>query len=553
MRGTCIIILLLLAIEATAQNLVPNPGFEVYNDCPQARGMIYYSEDYSHFPTAASWVSALWNTTPDYYNRCATNPLVTLPYNTYNDYQQPRGGDACAGISMLSGWPATPHVSDYREYLETRLSAPLEAGKNYFVSFFVNMTYHLPGSANQIVVDLVGARLTDTQINIAYPFGQPELSIPGPPDVVNPRHTFITDTAKWEQVKGVYKAHGGEQWLTVGYFKDSLPLNYRVIYTTYPGFPDSIHSTCYMYVDDVCVTEIPPPAHDTVFVQAFPATITSAVTGAAYAWSTGDSVREITVTSGGMYWVTATGDCSFRSDTITVVCLVDSSELSHIITVSSFPVLLSASQAGGTHLWSTGAGASSVWVDAPGTYWVESYSNCKYVLDSFVVLCEADVHFDTLVHASSFPMQLSTPLAGDSLLWAHGDTLAYTNILKPGTYTVTVWRGCQRYIYEIEVVYRSWDDCIWLPSAFTPNGDGINDAFGPVFSCYALPLSYNFRIYNRFGECVFDTEDIGSKWDGTFRGAMQDIGAYYYMLRYSGGNHKDDQGTLLKGDLTLIR
>jgi len=249
---------------AAAQNLVPNPGFELYNTCPQARSGIVFSETYSDFPTAAWWVSALWNTTPDYYNTCATNPLVTLPYNTYNDYQQPHGGNACAGISMFSGFPVTL-ASDYREYLETRLSQPMVAGKKYYLSYFVNMAFHLPETANQIVIDMVGARFTDTQINVTYPFGQPLLYLEGQPDIVNARQTYISDTSKWENMKGVYTAHGGEQWLTIGYFKDSLPINFIYLYLGHP--PDSIHSTCYMYVDDVCVTEVADPTNDTIYTN----------------------------------------------------------------------------------------------------------------------------------------------------------------------------------------------------------------------------------------------------------------------------------------------
>src|SRR5688572_2216175 len=88
---------------AVAQNLVPNPGFEVYNNCPPDRSAIAYSPDYTSFPTAVAWVSALSNTTPDYYNTCATNPLVQLPFNTYNGYQEAHGGNAYAGIAVASG------------------------------------------------------------------------------------------------------------------------------------------------------------------------------------------------------------------------------------------------------------------------------------------------------------------------------------------------------------------------------------------------------------------------------------------------------------------
>lgn len=181
----------LACTNVAAQNLVPNPGFEVYNNCPPDRSAIAYSPDYTLFPTALSWVSALSNTTPDYYNSCATNPLVQLPFNTYNGYQEPHGGNACAGIAVASGFPKTPILSDYREYLEVKLTKPLVAGKRYYLNFFVNMTFHKPESTTEIVIDMIGARFTDTLIHASFPPGVTEFYLPGPPDISNPRNTFF--------------------------------------------------------------------------------------------------------------------------------------------------------------------------------------------------------------------------------------------------------------------------------------------------------------------------------------------------------------------------
>jgi gliding motility-associated-like protein len=136
--------------------------------------------------------------------------------------------------------------------------------------------------------------------------------------------------------------------------------------------------------------------------------------------------------------------------------------------------------------------------------------------------------------------------------WSNGSTEQAITINSAGTYEAYAWNNCRRYIHTIEVKQRDAADCIWLPSVFSPNGDGKNDAFGPVFSCYTLPQFYTLHIYNRFGECVFETENAGEKWDGNYKGELADVGAYYYMLRYS-AEANDPDATLLKGDLTLLR
>ena len=94
------------------------------------------------------------------------------------------------------------------------------------------------------------------------------------------------------------------------------------------------------------------------------------------------------------------------------------------------------------------------------------------------------------------------------------------------TVTVTSSTGCSA--TDSVMVYPG--DCgLFLPSAFTPNGDGVNDLFGPVDMIYAG--SYELTVYNRFGQMVFRTNDPGLKWDGTNKGKAVPTGSYIYMLR----------------------
>jgi gliding motility-associated-like protein len=110
--------------------------------------------------------------------------------------------------------------------------------------------------------------------------------------------------------------------------------------------------------------------------------------------------------------------------------------------------------------------------------------------------------------------------------------------------TVTDVLGCQKTTQKNITVVRS---CfIGVPKAFTPNGDGLNDNLYPMYAVKALNLS--FRIYNRWGQLLFSTNDWRNGWDGTFRGQGQDPGTYVWVLRYNDrdtGKLVEERGTTI--------
>lgn len=88
-----------------------------------------------------------------------------------------------------------------------------------------------------------------------------------------------------------------------------------------------------------------------------------------------------------------------------------------------------------------------------------------------------------------------------------------------------------------------------IPSAFSPNGDNINDEFGPIAS---TPISGLLRIYNRWGQLVFETQDLTVGWNGKHKGSIQELGVYVYLLEYS-ETANPNEVKLIKGNVTLIR
>lgn len=90
---------------------------------------------------------------------------------------------------------------------------------------------------------------------------------------------------------------------------------------------------------------------------------------------------------------------------------------------------------------------------------------------------------------------------------------------------------------------------IAVPSAFTPNGDGLNDYLYPLNAFKADNLV--FRVYNRYGQIIFETKDWTKKWDGRLKNLPQPSGTYVWTLDYI--DRENGQRISLKGTTVLIR
>ncbi len=124
-------------------------------------------------------------------------------------------------------------------------------------------------------------------------------------------------------------------------------------------------------------------------------------------------------------------------------------------------------------------------------------------------------------------------------VWGRMETPGYVSL------HVTNAFGC----HAEDSVLITPDACckVAFPSAFTPNGDGKNDVFRPIFDGYHR--FHNFRITNRWGQTVFESANSAVEWNGTFGGVPQDMGVYFYFVKFDCGG----KTYMEKGDVTLIR
>lgn len=139
--------------------------------------------------------------------------------------------------------------------------------------------------------------------------------------------------------------------------------------------------------------------------------------------------------------------------------------------------------------------------------------------------------------------------------WSPGSSLSCSTCANPvasptvtTNYIVTGYNSSKcKYNDTLRVCVL--DDCgtMYVPNAFSPNGDGINDVLYVRGKCLA---NFTFQIFNRWGEKVFESSDINFGWDGTFNSEPMNTGVFVYRLQ--GTTYNNDPFSM-KGNITLIR
>jgi gliding motility-associated-like protein len=195
-----------------------------------------------------------------------------------------------------------------------------------------------------------------------------------------------------------------------------------------------------------------------------------------------------------------------------------------------------------------------------GTYidTLRSSAGCDSLMDSVtIVLLPRPAVGVTKSNDINCPTRVAqlTATGGIAYQWSPTTLLnnptVYNPLAAPATtttyhVTVTASNGCTQQD-SIEVKVLADGSGYQLPSAFTPNNDGVNDCFG-VFTWGAV-TNFSLAVYNRLGNQVFKTTDPGVCWDGTFKGLRQPSGTYVYMV-----NAQTVCGKLFrKGTVVLIR
>jgi gliding motility-associated-like protein len=143
---------------------------------------------------------------------------------------------------------------------------------------------------------------------------------------------------------------------------------------------------------------------------------------------------------------------------------------------------------------------------------------------------------------------LSTKGGYNNYSWMGANrTDSFLTVKQPGTYFVRVNNACGSTADTVEV-YMECDFGIYIPNAFTPNGDNLNDLFGLPKQNKNKLLS--LQVYNRWGQLIYHTNNREGRWDGTFKGRQAPTGIYTYVLIVE---TLDKKRIVQKGWINLIR
>ena len=449
------IFFLFLSIAGFSQNLVINPSFETFTTCPLGPGSFGIQTWVQPYPVGPGCSTA------DYYNACNTNGFADVPTN-FLGTENALTGVAYAGIMLYeTNNPCTPPSgSNYREYIEGTLSSPLVAGKTYSVSMHISLPENVMFGSDDI-----GIYFSNSAVNLACPppltstvlAFTPQLQYAG---------VAVTNMIGWTLLQWTYTAVGGEQYLTIGNFKDDANTDGICANTT------SAYRFAYYYIDDVSVTVTPPSSTLNTTASAINLLCNNQCSGTAtaapssgtapytYLWNNGQTSVTATGLCAGNYSVLVTDAASATASATVVVNQPAAITASTTVTQTSCgnaTGTANVSAAGGspsyTYSWSSGQTVQSISNLTAGNYSVTitDANGCTQTATANISTANGPTVTATSTSTSCTGSVNGTATANTAggaapytYLWSNGASTSSATGLAAGNYSVVVTdnNGC---------------------------------------------------------------------------------------------------------------
>jgi gliding motility-associated-like protein len=161
-----------------------------------------------------------------------------------------------------------------------------------------------------------------------------------------------------------------------------------------------------------------------------------------------------------------------------------------------------------------------------------------------------DVVKDSVICTGTTLFMDATTPGANKYLWGGGNVSPVQKITVKGNYEIQVQNDCSidRRTFKISI-----EDCkcdVFVPNAFSPNYDGLNDFFKPVVKC--LAADFQFLVFDKYGQTIFESKDYFSNgWNGNVKAEPAAVGAYVWMMQYRNPNTK--KMIIQKGTVYLLR
>jgi gliding motility-associated-like protein len=272
---------------------------------------------------------------------------------------------------------------------------------------------------------------------------------------------------------------------------------------------------------------------------------------ATYRWNNGSQAPQQSIHAAGLYWLEVMqNNCTLRDSIIVqyrslpVIHLGNDTSLcegTQKILDASFPLA--------TYQWQDGSSASQLSVNNPGLYHVNIQRDGCLFRDSIRIeyLSKPRIILggDTTI-CTGQELVLNPKVNQASLVWGDGSTGTMLRVTNPGMYTVTATNKCGSSSGQIQLTRGVCK--LYMPNAFTPNGDGINDLFRVKYPGFIK--TFHMAIYNRWGAIVFQTENPLDGWNGRYRNTDQPAGNYIWQISLTTLEGEKEQA---RGNVILLR
>jgi gliding motility-associated-like protein len=324
------------------------------------------------------------------------------------------------------------------------------------------------------------------------------------------------------------------------------------------------NNNCTIYdTIDLSIAKIKPKLGPDIFIcNDFVQTLDAGTQprGTSFLWNDQSTNQTFITTSPGKYWVTTKLLHCSQTDTIQInnsKVILDIGPDRHFC--DSIRAFVDGGPSNGAqtfYKWSTGDTSRIAFIQTPGKHWLRKYD--KFGCENFDTLNFKltaspiiDLGKDTSVICVRAPIKISPGDGFSSYIWEDGssDKIRFVEITGKYYVTVTDEVGCKASdTMIVKTNPNLLPNKVYIPNAFTPNNDGLNDVF--PFDEPVMQTDYNLKVFNRWGEKVYDSDINRQPWDGTTRKDDSQMDAYMWVASYKGcdGNRHTDKGTV-----TVIR
>lgn len=277
------------------------------------------------------------------------------------------------------------------------------------------------------------------------------------------------------------------------------------------------------------------------------------IPSATFLWNTGQTSNSFIVANSGVYWLEVTLNGCTKRDSIQAIFypypIVDLGRDTTLC--ESDTVLLDAGNTDNEYLWQDASTQQTYIVSKKGTYHVKvtnhgcANSDTVYINYNYKPSFSLGPDLKICSGQTIFVKPKMEDSTNVNYLWQDGSNVHSYSINNPGHYVLQLSNNCGNQTDSINVTKGVCR--LYVPTAFTPNGDGLNDVFRA--SQGENITRFKMEIFNRWGQRVFETSDMRKGWDGRYMQKMLP-GVFIWIIKYDTIENKNQ---ILKGTVTLVK